>query len=185
MAGDSSVRDEFDYATRMQVRFAVGECSLGSILVAATERGVCAVSLGDDPEQLLRDFAAQFAEAELLGADAAFERLVSEVIAGVECPSRALGLPLDIRGTVFQQRVWQALREIPKGTTVTYSSLAQQLGVPAATRAVARACATNVLAVVIPCHRVVRQDGNLAGYRWGLERKRTLLAREQTSEATE
>jgi AraC family transcriptional regulator, regulatory protein of adaptative response / methylated-DNA-[protein]-cysteine methyltransferase len=163
------------------IRFAVGECALGSILVAATDRGVCAIWLGDDPEALLRDLQDRFPQAELIGADPAFEHLVARVIGFVEAPALGLDLPLDIQGTAFQQRVWQALRQIPPGATASYAEIAQRLGVPQAARAVARACASNTIAVAIPCHRVVRRDGALSGYRWGVERKRLLLEREAAS----
>jgi AraC family transcriptional regulator of adaptative response/methylated-DNA-[protein]-cysteine methyltransferase len=164
-----------------RIRFAIGECSLGSILVAATERGVCAILLGDDPEALAHDLERRFPRAELIGADAGFEALVANVVGLVEKPWAATKLPLDIRGTAFQQRVWQALSKIPAGKTMTYAELADAIGAPRAVRAVAQACASNALAVAIPCHRVVRADGNLAGYRWGVERKRTLLAREAST----
>jgi AraC family transcriptional regulator of adaptative response/methylated-DNA-[protein]-cysteine methyltransferase len=160
------------------IRFAVGECSLGSILVARSERGVCAILLGDEAEGLVRSLQDQFPRAELVGGDAGFEELVAKVVGMVEAPGLGLDLPLDIRGTAFQQRVWEALRKIPAGTTMSYSDVARAMGEPAAVRAVARACATNVLAVAIPCHRVVRNDGALSGYRWGVERKRALLERE-------
>jgi AraC family transcriptional regulator of adaptative response/methylated-DNA-[protein]-cysteine methyltransferase len=160
------------------IRFAVGECSLGSILVAASERGVCAILMGDDPERLVRDLQDRFPRALLIGGDAAFERVVSMVVGFVEAPKRGLGLPLDIRGTAFQQRVWQALQAIPPGATLSYSQLAASIGAPRAARAVAHACAANPLAVAIPCHRIVRNDGALSGYRWGVERKRALLERE-------
>lgn len=163
-----------------EIRFAVGECSLGSILVARSERGVCAILLGDDPDALARELQDRFPRATLIGGDPAFEDLVARVVGFIEAPRLGLDLPLDVRGTAFQQRVWQALREIPAGTTVSYRELARRIGSPAAVRAVARACATNPLAVAIPCHRVVRSDGGLAGYRWGVERKRTLLQREAT-----
>jgi AraC family transcriptional regulator of adaptative response/methylated-DNA-[protein]-cysteine methyltransferase len=161
-----------------QIRFAVGECSLGSILVAQSERGICAITLGDDADALTRDLQDRFPNAELLGGDARFEQLVSRVVGFVEAPDTGLDLPLDIRGTAFQQRVWQALREIPVGTTASYMEIAKRIGAPQAVRAVAGACAANALAVAIPCHRVVKQDGALSGYRWGVERKRALLARE-------
>lgn len=164
--------------TDVAIRFAVGECSLGSILVAATPRGVCAILLGDDPEELTRDLQRRFPRAEVVGADRAFERLVTRVVALVERPQLGTKLPLDIRGTAFQQRVWDALRRIPPGKTASYSEIAEAVGAPRAVRAVAQACATNSLAVAIPCHRVVRNDGELAGYRWGVERKRALLERE-------
>jgi AraC family transcriptional regulator, regulatory protein of adaptative response / methylated-DNA-[protein]-cysteine methyltransferase len=163
------------------IRFAVGECSLGSILVAATEKGVCAILLGDDPGALVRELQDRFPRAQLVGGDAGFERLVARVVGFVEEPALGLDLPLDVRGTAFQQRVWQALRAIPAGSTTSYTKLAARIGAPTAVRAVARACATNALAVAIPCHRVVRTDGGLAGYRWGVQRKRALLAREAAS----
>ncbi|MBP6876985.1 MAG: bifunctional DNA-binding transcriptional regulator/O6-methylguanine-DNA methyltransferase Ada [Phenylobacterium sp.] len=161
-----------------QIRFAVGECSLGSILVAATDKGVCAILFGDDPGALVRDLQDRFDKAELIGGDAAFEALVAQVVGFVEQPRLGLDLPLDVRGTAFQQRVWQALREIPAGQTASYAQVAEQIGKPSAVRAVAQACAANALAVAIPCHRVVRNDGALSGYRWGVERKRALLDRE-------
>jgi AraC family transcriptional regulator of adaptative response/methylated-DNA-[protein]-cysteine methyltransferase len=160
------------------IRFAVGECSLGAILVAATERGVCTISLGDDPNELVRDLERRFPRAELTGTDTAFEKLVATVVGLVERPWIATKLPLDIRGTAFQERVWKALSVIPVGTTMTYAEVAQAIGSPKSVRAVARACASNHLAVAIPCHRVVRTDGNLSGYRWGIDRKRALLLRE-------
>lgn len=161
-----------------EIRFAIGQCSLGAILVAASERGVCAILIGDDPEALLRNLQQRFARAELIGGDTAFEQVVAKVVGFVEAPGVGLDLPLDVRGTAFQQRVWQALREIPAGTTASYAEIAWRIGMPKAVRAVAGACAANALAVAIPCHRVVRSDGALAGYRWGIERKRALLERE-------
>ncbi len=160
------------------IRFAVGECSLGSILVAATDRGVCAILLGDDPDELARDLQDRFASATLAGGDAGFERWVAAVVGFVEAPRLGLDLPLDVRGTAFQQRVWRALCDIPAGATASYADIADKLGTPKAVRAVAQACAANALAVAIPCHRVVRKDGALSGYRWGVERKRALLERE-------
>ena len=160
------------------IRFAIGECSLGAILVAQSDRGVCAISLGDDPEVLAHDLQDRFAQAELIGGDAAFEALVAQVVGFVEAPRLGLALPLDVRGTAFQQRVWQALRDIPAGRTASYTDIATRIGAPSAVRAVAGACAANALAVAIPCHRVVRSDGALSGYRWGVERKRALLERE-------
>ena len=161
------------------IRFAVGECTLGAILVAASERGVCAILLGDDPNALARDLQDRFPRATLIGGDRKFERLVAKVVGFVEAPARGLDLPLDVRGTAFQQRVWQALQKIPVASTATYSEIAKRIGAPKAVRAVAGACAANALAVAIPCHRVVRNDGGLAGYRWGVERKRALLERER------
>ncbi len=167
--------------TGLTIRFALGECWLGTILVAATERGVCAISLGDDANTLLQELQDRFPKAQLLGAEPDFEHWVAQVVGFVQQPSLGLDLPLDIRGTAFQQRVWQALRDIPPGNTASYAEIAERIGRPTAVRAVARACASNTLAVAIPCHRVVRTDGALSGYRWGVERKRALLERE-TSE---
>lgn len=161
-----------------EIRFALAECALGSILVASSAKGICAISIGDDPNTLLHELQDKFPNANLIGGDAAFESVVAQVVGFVEAPKLGLDLPLDIQGTAFQQRVWQALREIPCGKTVTYSELANKLGVPKAVRAVASACAANTLAVVIPCHRVVRLDGSLSGYRWGVERKRALIESE-------
>ena len=160
------------------IRFALGECSLGTFLVAATAKGVCAIHLGDDPDLLLRELEERFANARLVGGDEAFEGLVAQVVALVESPALGHDLPLDVRGTAFQQRVWQALRDVPAGSTESYSAIAARIGVPGASRAVARACVSNPVAVAIPCHRVVRRDGALSGYRWGVERKRALLERE-------
>ncbi|MDR3388329.1 MAG: bifunctional DNA-binding transcriptional regulator/O6-methylguanine-DNA methyltransferase Ada [Rudaea sp.] len=162
-----------------RIRFAIGECSLGSILVAQSDLGVCAIALGDEPDALARDLQDRFPNAELIGGDAKFEQLVAHVVGFVETPAAGLDLPLDVRGTAFQQRVWQALREIPAGMTASYADIAGRIGAPRAVRAVAAACAANALAVAIPCHRVIRQDGALSGYRWGAERKRALLAREK------
>jgi AraC family transcriptional regulator, regulatory protein of adaptative response / methylated-DNA-[protein]-cysteine methyltransferase len=161
-----------------RIRFAVGEASLGTVLVAATDKGVCAIMLGDDPQALVRELQDRFPRAELDGGDPAFERTVAEVVGLVEAPAQRLDLPLDIRGTAFQQRVWAALRAIPAGKTATYKEIARAIGQPKAVRAVAQACANNPLAVAIPCHRVVRSDGDLSGYRWGVERKRKLIDRE-------
>jgi len=160
------------------IHFAVGECSLGAVLVAQTARGVCAILLGDDPDTLTRELQDCFPKANLIGADHDYEQRVAQVIGLVEAPGIGLELPLDVRGTAFQQRVWQALREIPAGSTASYSEVARRIGSPAAVRAVAQACAANMLALAIPCHRVVRNDGGLSGYRWGVERKRALLERE-------
>lgn len=160
------------------IRFAVGQCSLGAILVAHSGQGLCAILLGDDPDALVRDLQDRFAQAQLVGGDADYEALVAQVVAFVEAPGLGLALPLDVQGTAFQQRVWQALRSIPPGQTASYAEIAARIGAPAATRAVAQACGANALAVAIPCHRVVRSDGALSGYRWGVERKRALLQRE-------
>jgi AraC family transcriptional regulator of adaptative response/methylated-DNA-[protein]-cysteine methyltransferase len=160
------------------IRFAVGQTSLGAILVAESDRGIVAVTLGDDPDGLVRDLQDRFPKARLIGGDAGFEARVAQVVGAVEHPGTGIDLPLDIRGTAFQQRVWRALRQIPAGKTVTYADLAEKIGDPKAVRAVAGACAANSLAVLIPCHRVIRTDGSLSGYRWGVERKRGLLMRE-------
>jgi len=160
------------------MRFAVGECSLGSILVAASDKGIAAILIGDDPEALVHDLEDRFPKANLIGGDRGFENVMAKVVGLVESPATGLDLPLDVRGTAFQHRVWQALREIPAGTTATYGEIADRIGMPKAVRAVASACAANKIAVAIPCHRVVRNDGSLSGYRWGVERKRTLIERE-------
>lgn len=164
-----------------EIRFAIGECSLGSILVASSERGVCAITLGDDPDALARDLQDRFPQARLIGGDAEFENLVAKVVGFVEAPALGLALPLDVRGTAFQQRVWQALRQIPAGETASYADIARRIGAPKSVRAVAQACAANAIAVAIPCHRVVRHDGALSGYRWGVARKRALLDRESAA----
>jgi AraC family transcriptional regulator of adaptative response/methylated-DNA-[protein]-cysteine methyltransferase len=161
-----------------EIRFAVGECALGSILVALSRKGVCAILLGDDPDGLVRDLQDRFPRARFVGGDAVFERAVAAVIGLVEQPARGLDLPLDVRGTAFQQRVWEELRRIPPGSTATYAEIALRIGAPSGARAVARACGANPLAVAIPCHRVVRTDGSISGYRWGVERKQRLLETE-------
>ena len=162
-----------------EIFFAVGQCTLGAVLVAQSRRGVCAIALGDDPEALVRELQDQFPNARLLGGDAAYERCVAQVVGFIEAPALGLELPLDVRGTAFQARVWRALRDIPAGSTLSYSELAERIGAPRAVRAVAQACAANRIAVAIPCHRVVRQGGEVGGYRWGVARKRELLRREQ------
>lgn len=160
------------------IRFAIGQSTLGAVLVAASDKGVCAILMGDDPEELIRDLEKRFPQANLIGADRDFEDMVAEVVGFVEAPRIGLDLPLDLQGTAFQQRVWQALREIPVGKTVSYTEIAKRIGAPKSVRAVAQACAANKVAVAVPCHRVVRNDGGLSGYRWGVERKRDLLKRE-------
>lgn len=160
------------------IRFAIGETTFGSILVASSIKGVAAILLGDDPDALARDLQDRFPKATLIGADADYEATVAKVVGFVEAPQVGLDLPLDVRGTAFQQRVWQALRDIPAGQTLSYTAVAERIGAPSATRAVAGACAANTLAIAIPCHRVVRNDGTLSGYAWGVERKRKLLAME-------
>ncbi|MET0322307.1 MAG: bifunctional DNA-binding transcriptional regulator/O6-methylguanine-DNA methyltransferase Ada [Duganella sp.] len=160
------------------IRFAIGACTLGAILVASTGQGICAILIDDDPEFLVRDLQDRFPKAELIGAEPEYEQVVSRVVGMVEQPALGLDLPLDVRGTAFQQRVWQALRAIPAGRTVSYAELAQMVDLPKGARAVAGACAANALAVAIPCHRVVRNDGAISGYRWGVDRKAALLDRE-------
>jgi AraC family transcriptional regulator of adaptative response/methylated-DNA-[protein]-cysteine methyltransferase len=161
-----------------EIRFSIGECSLGSILVATTDKGICAILLGNDPDKLLHDLEDRFADARRIRGDKALEPFVAKVVDLVEAPSQVLDLPLDPRGTPFQQRVWQALREVPAGSRASYGEIAARIGAPKEAYAVGEACAANMIAVAIPCHRVVRKDGGLAGYRWGFRRKRALLERE-------
>lgn len=160
------------------ISFAVGQFSLGTILVAESARGLCAILLGDDPDELQRDLQARFPKAELIDADQQCQQRLTQVIAFVETPALGLDLTLDIQGTPFQKQVWHALQDIPPGATISYTELADRIGSPKATRAVASACGANSLAVAIPCHRVVSQSGALSGYRWGIERKRKLLEKE-------
>jgi len=164
--------------TDEKIKFAVGQSSLGAILVASSKKGVAAILLGDDADELVRSLQDRFPQAQLIGADHDYEALIARVVGLVEAPGIGLDLPLDVRGTAFQQRVWQALREIPVGETVCYAEIARRIGSPQAARAVAAACAANNLAIAIPCHRVVRNDGALSGYAWGVERGRALLDRE-------
>lgn len=171
-------RDYKAGGSNSSIHFAVGQCSLGAILVAQSQRGVCAILLGDDPDTLVRDLQDQFPKADLVGADRGFEQLIARVVGFIEAPALGLDLPLDLRGTAFQERVWRALREIPVGSTASYAQIAERIGAPKSFRAVAQACGANHLAVAIPCHRVVRSNGELSGYRWGVERKRQLLERE-------
>ncbi len=163
---------------REEIQHAVAPCWLGTVLVAATQRGICAILLGGSEAELLAELASRFPQAHLHGADAAFAATVAGVVRFVEAPQLGLDLPLDVRGTAFQRRVWQALRTIPAGTRASYGEIAARIGAPKSHRAVAQACAANALAVAIPCHRVVRGDGEVSGYRWGVERKRALLAKE-------
>lgn len=167
--------------TNEALRFAVAQSQLGAILVASSRKGVAAILMGDDPEALVHDLQDRFPKARLIGADRAYERLVAKVVSFVESPGLGCNLPLDVRGTAFQRRVWQVLRKIPAGRTVTYREIAVRIGAPQSVRAVAGACAANHLAVAIPCHRVVRQDGSPSGYAWGVERKRRLLQAEIAS----
>ena len=163
------------------IHFAVGACSLGAILVARNAVGICAILLGEEPEPLLHELQDRFPRANLIGGTAPFEQWVAQVVGWVDAPAVGLKLPLDVRGTAFQQRVWQALQKIPPGSTASYAEIARRIGAPGSARAVARACAANPLAIAIPCHRVVRQDGALSGYRWGIGRKRELLRRERAA----
>ena len=164
--------------TGTDIFFALGECSLGSILVAQSKKGVCSILIGDDPQLLVHDLQDRFPKANLIGDESHYQQLIAKVVSLIEKPNVGLGLPLDIRGTAFQQRVWKALQQIPPGSTATYSEIAAKIGMPKAMRAVAQACGANNLAITIPCHRVIRNDGSLSGYRWGVERKRVLLERE-------
>jgi AraC family transcriptional regulator, regulatory protein of adaptative response / methylated-DNA-[protein]-cysteine methyltransferase len=161
-----------------EIRFAISECSLGSILVAQSERGVCAILLGDDPGELARDLQDRFPRANLIGSNGEFGQLISKVVSFVEAPALGLDLPLDVRGTAFQQRVWQELLEIPVGETASYTDVANRIGSPGSAKEVSEACAANALTMAIPCHRVVKKDGALSGYRWGVDRKRVLLEKE-------
>ena len=161
-----------------EIRFAVAKYSLGTLLVASSKRGIAAILLGGDPDKLVRELQNRFPKAKLIGADREYEALVAHVVGFIEAPGQGLDLPLDIRGTAFQQRVWRALQDIPAGRTVSYAELARRIGSPKAVRAVAGACAANNIAVGIPCHRVVRSDGSLSDYAWGVERKRALIAKE-------
>ena len=163
------------------IRHAIGRSTLGAVLVAATERGICAIMLGDDPAALEADLRTRFAQAQFEPAEPGFADWVRRVVAFVEAPLDGLALPLDIRGTAFQRLVWEALQAIPPGETVSYGELASRLGRPGSVRAVAGACAANKLAVAVPCHRVVGKDGGLTGYRWGVARKQALLERERAS----
>jgi AraC family transcriptional regulator of adaptative response/methylated-DNA-[protein]-cysteine methyltransferase len=173
--------NSYSGGTNEVIRFAIGECSLRSVLVAATGKGVCAILLGDDPAGLVRDLQGRFPKARLRIADKDLGQWMAKIVAFIEAPILGLDVPLDVRGTAFQQRVWQALREIPVGSTASYTELANRIGSPKAVRAVAQACASNPIAVAIPCHRAVGNEGALSGYRWGVERKRVLLGREAAS----
>jgi AraC family transcriptional regulator of adaptative response/methylated-DNA-[protein]-cysteine methyltransferase len=162
----------------LEIKFAIRDCSLGKVLVAASDKGVCFVALGDEAEPLLSDLRSRFPKARFVRGDADFETLVAKVVSFVEAPARSFELPLDIHGTAFQRRVWAALREIPAGSTVSYTQIARRIGEPKSVRAVAGAIAANKIAVAIPCHRVLHSDGSLSGFRWGVERKRALLEKE-------
>jgi AraC family transcriptional regulator of adaptative response/methylated-DNA-[protein]-cysteine methyltransferase len=161
-----------------EIRFAIGQSTLGAILVASSKKGIAAILLGSNPDKLVRELQDRFSKAKLIGAEKGYEMLIARVVGLIEAPGQSIDLPLDIRGTAFQQRVWRALQEIPAGKTVSYAELAKKIGSPKSVRAVAGACAANNIAVAIPCHRVVRNDGSLSGYAWGVERKRALIAKE-------
>jgi AraC family transcriptional regulator of adaptative response/methylated-DNA-[protein]-cysteine methyltransferase len=161
-----------------EIRFSLAECSLGLVLIARTERGLCAIFLGEDAEALAGELRLRFPQATLVLVDISEDSLLRKALALVESPDEHLSLPLDLQGTPFQKRVWQALREIGPGYTTSYAGIAVRIGAPRAVRAVAQACAANPLAIAIPCHRVLRSDGDISGYRWGIDRKRALLARE-------
>ncbi len=163
----------------MQINYTIAESPLGWLLVAATLKGICAVTLGDTPEQLLSDLAAEFPQSDITANETVLQQQVAALLAHLNGQLPHPDLPLDVRGTAFQKRVWEELRRIPYGQTVSYSELARRIEQPSATRAVAHACATNPAALVTPCHRVIRENGELSGYRWGIERKRVLLAQEK------
>jgi AraC family transcriptional regulator, regulatory protein of adaptative response / methylated-DNA-[protein]-cysteine methyltransferase len=165
------------------IRASVRKCALGLVLVAATARGVCTIEFGDDAPTLMQRLSTRFPRATLIGEDAQFNVWLEQLLAHIRLPEPALSLPLDVRGTAFQQQVWNALQSIPIGETASYGEVAQRIGKPSAVRAVATACASNVLAMAIPCHRVVRADGQLSGYRWGVARKRALLDAEMAAQA--
>jgi AraC family transcriptional regulator of adaptative response/methylated-DNA-[protein]-cysteine methyltransferase len=165
-------------ASGERIRFAIGQSSLGAILVGCSEQGVAAILLGDDPEKLLQNLRQRFPKAQLIGDDTDYGALIAQIVGFVEAPAIGLDLPLDIRGTAFQRRVWQALQQIPIGKTASYTDIARKIGAPESVRAVAGACAANNLALAIPCHRVIRTTGALSGYAWGLDRKHALLERE-------
>jgi AraC family transcriptional regulator of adaptative response/methylated-DNA-[protein]-cysteine methyltransferase len=162
-----------------EIAFVLGRSSLGRILIARGDRGVCAILLGDEPKDMIAELGAHFATDRLVEGESSLDAPLAAVVEASEEPWRKLNFPIDVRGTPFQRRVWDELRDIPPGTTTSYAEIAKRIGAPKALRAVAGACAANVLALAIPCHRVVRSNGSLSGYRWGLERKRLLIAREK------
>jgi AraC family transcriptional regulator, regulatory protein of adaptative response / methylated-DNA-[protein]-cysteine methyltransferase len=165
----------------MKIGYSIAKSSLGNVLVGATERGVSAVYLGDSADKLVAELRAEYPNAEISAVSDSFSRWVKEIVQRVEGNPPRLELPLDLQATAFQRRVWQELQKIPRGSTRTYTQIARSLGNAKSVRAVARACATNPVSIVVPCHRVIREDGNLAGYRWGLSRKQQLLAHERTA----
>lgn len=163
------------------IRYTVGKCTLGSILVATSDKGVRAISLGDDPEKLIRELCTGCSLTDFVADDAELGPILAQVIRFVDNPAGDLDIPLDIEGTAFQRRVWQELGKIPAGSTASYGEIASRIGAPREAYSIGEACAANRIAVAIPCHRVVRKDGTLAGYRWGFKRKRALLEREASA----
>jgi AraC family transcriptional regulator, regulatory protein of adaptative response / methylated-DNA-[protein]-cysteine methyltransferase len=161
------------------IRFAISQNFLGRMLVASSEKGVCAVLLGDNARALIADLHSRFPKAKLRRGDAELEASVARIALAIETPESTLSVSLDPRGTALQQRIWRALREIPMGSTASYQEIARNLDMSITAQAVAEACAANAIAILVPCHRVVRRDGSLAGYRWGIKRKRALLQKEQ------
>jgi AraC family transcriptional regulator of adaptative response/methylated-DNA-[protein]-cysteine methyltransferase len=160
------------------IHFGITESTLGSIAVARGRKGVCAILFGDDRRALTRDLRQRFPRAELVEDAAALATTFARIVRFVDSPAAGIDLPLDVGGTAFQQRVWRAIKQIPAGATVSYADIARNIDAPKSVRAVAQACGANTLALAIPCHRVVRSDGALSGYRWGINRKRALLERE-------
>jgi AraC family transcriptional regulator, regulatory protein of adaptative response / methylated-DNA-[protein]-cysteine methyltransferase len=179
--GSPSAPDAAAFRAGELIQFGVGECSLGSVLVAASAKGVCAILLGDDTDRLERELTDRFPASQLIAGGGDIAPVVSQVAGFIDAPALGLDLPLDMRGTPFQEAVWQALRNIPAGTTASYSEVAERIGAPREAQAVAAACAANPIAVAVPCHRIVRRNGQLGGYRWGFRRKRDLLSREATA----
>ena len=176
-SGEAPVNTQQD-APSGEIAFAIGTSTLGTVLLASSARGVCAILIGSEEAELVADLAARFPENRVVSDERKLAGEVEKVVAFIEDPTTDLDFELDIYGTPFQRRVWGALCAIPSGSTVTYAALARRIGEPEAVRAVANACAANAIALAIPCHRAVRSDGTLSGYRWGVERKRALLARE-------
>ncbi|MBX9901349.1 MAG: methylated-DNA--[protein]-cysteine S-methyltransferase, partial [Burkholderiaceae bacterium] len=161
------------------IHYAVHECALGQVIIAATERGICAIEFGDKADELIASLRERFSHATLMLAEDQMQAYAEQILQSISQPDSLAALPLDLQGTMFQQRVWQALRTIPPGQTLSYTALAEKIGQPNAARAVASACAANQIALAIPCHRIVRSDGSLSGYRWGVARKAALLKLEK------
>ena len=179
LRGDTPLIDSIDSAEE-QIEYMIGLCRYGSILLATSMQGICAVFLDDHPDHLFVELRQQFPEAEFIAGDEEFEKLLVEVINYIESPKDVANFTLDLRGSTFQRNVWAALVEIPYGETCTYTELALRIGAPTSIRAVAQACAANRIAIIIPCHRVIKLDGGLSGYRWGTNRKQRLLDREKS-----